>query len=71
MKAKLTEYEGCFSIELTAEDLKEAAAIARMGSGSTMEVRTKCASASKEGEFTAHVVFGKDKRWWGQIGKGK
>ena len=62
MKVTVTEYEGCFGIELHAEDIKEAATLTRMGVNATREVRTFASWVSMDGEFSASVVFGKNKK---------
>jgi len=62
MKAQLTEYEGCFSIELQAETIQEAATITRFGLNRTKEIRSTYAHAGKTGEFTAAAVLGKSKK---------
>lgn len=67
MKVKLQEAEGCWSINMTAEDIKEAAALARFGASSTIEIRHKSVIASAEGEFTGCLVLGKAKNWSGYL----
>jgi hypothetical protein len=41
MKATISEFEGCFEINLEAEDIKDAAALVRFGLNSTKELRSK------------------------------
>lgn len=62
MKVIVHEFEGCFSIDLTAENMKEAATLTRMGMNRTQEIRSAESSASESGEFCASIVFAKSKR---------
>ena len=73
MKAEIIEYDGCFSIELTAETPDDMADIVRFGANSTKELRGKWAyigrrddkrDASNNGpqRATASVTFGKLKK---------
>ena len=62
MKARLVEYNEAFLIQLTAEDMSEAATIARFGINATKELMHKSARAYKEGEFSATISIGKRKQ---------
>lgn len=73
MKAEITEYDGCFSIDLIAETADEVADLFRFGANTTKELRGKLAyirrrndkhDASDNGpqRATASVVFGKLKK---------
>ncbi len=62
MKVQFIETDGCFSIDLTAETMQEAAALVRFGMNRTDEIRHGSTIASREGEFSTAVVFGKNKR---------
>lgn len=67
MKIHVVENEGCFGLTLTAEDIKEAALLTRLGANATKEIRYFTTSASQEGEFSTGIVFGKDKRGGGDV----
>ncbi len=62
MKVECHEYDGCFSIELTAEHMQEAAFLTRFGMNRTEEVRSANTYVNADGQFEASVVFGKSKR---------
>ena len=62
MKANLTEYDRVFLVELIAEDMSEAAIIARFGINSTKELMHKSARVYKEGQFSATISIGKRKQ---------
>lgn len=62
MKATVHEYGGCFSIDLEAETLEDAAFLTRMGLNATRELRSRYACVSGEGKFSTSITFGKAKR---------
>lgn len=73
MKAEIIEYDGCFSIELTAETPDEMADIFCFGANSTKELRGKWACIARRNDkhgasnngpqrATASVTFGKLKK---------
>ncbi len=62
MKATVIEYDGCFSIDLTAETMQEAATLVRLGMNRTDEHRYIASTVSKEGGFAFCVTFVKSKR---------
>ena len=62
MKFTLEEYEGCFSLNMQAETMAEAATLVRFGMNTTKELRSCSASAHKDGTFTAYVVVAKHRR---------
>lgn len=61
MKAKLTEFKGCFVIELVADTMEEAATMVRFGMNQVKELRSSETYAGKT-IFTASVVIGKAKQ---------
>jgi hypothetical protein len=69
MKIELHEYEGCFSFDLTAESVADAALIARLAVNATKDVRGCSAHASEDGEFTGAFTVGKRKESTGSIPK--
>lgn len=72
MKATLTEYYGCFSIELEAETLAEAAIITRAGMNSTKELRSLDAYVgAQDGTFVLSTVLAKSKKANGNVPKRK
>ena len=62
MKANLIEYDRVFLIELAAENMSEAATIARFGINATKELMHKRARVHKEGQFTAIISIGRRKQ---------
>lgn len=62
MKITLTELDGCFSFNLTAETLPDAALLTRLGMNATSELRYVSATADKGGSFQAGVVIAKHKQ---------
>ncbi len=58
MKVEFHEYDGCFSIDLTAENVCEAAKLARFGMNSTKELRSHGTDVEK-GSIGAFIVIGK------------
>jgi hypothetical protein len=67
MKVEVTEYQGCFSIDLSAETIAEAAKLTRLGMNSTKELRGLDAYASENGTFTASCVVAKARKATSQI----
>ncbi len=67
MKIEMYEHDGCFSFEMTAEDLKDAALLARFVLNVTEAVRTAGATAHKDGTFNGHLVLGKRRNANGEI----
>lgn len=59
MKATLTEYDGCFRIDLEAESITDAVKLTRLGVNHTKELRSVGAYATSKGEFLASVVIGR------------
>ena len=62
MKLKFDEYEGCFSIELEAESLADAAFLVRMGMNTTQEIRVCGTTVMQNGDFYGHLVLAKNRR---------
>lgn len=62
MKISLTEYDGSFSFDMTAETMADAALLTRFGMNSTKEIRYDSASANQNGTFEAGLVIAKIKR---------
>lgn len=62
MKVTVEESEGCFSIHVEAEDIKEAAVLTRMGMNARKEVRSFSTDVFQDGTFSAYVVFGKHRK---------
>ncbi len=62
MKATLQEHEGCFAIELEAENLPEAATLTRFAMNRTDRVRHAGSTVSLQGEFSSCVTFAKSRR---------
>lgn len=62
MKITFIEYEGSFSIELSAETMEEAAKLSRFGMNRTSEVRYCSTNVYEDGRFEAIAVFAKSKR---------
>ena len=61
MKVTTPEVGGCFSIELQAENLEEAALLTRFGMNATRQLNHFSASADEKGKFSLHAVFAKGK----------
>lgn len=59
MKIAFMEHDGCFSLDLTAETVQDAAHLARLGLTAKKEVRLIHAYPDGDGTFTASVVIGK------------
>jgi len=62
MKVIVQEHDGCFGIDLEAENPIESALLVRFGADATSEVRHLSAYADKDGKFSFSLVFGKNKR---------
>jgi hypothetical protein len=62
MKATVDEFDECFSIELTAETINEAASLTRMGMNATKELTYFCTDVFKDGSFISTIELGKNKR---------
>jgi hypothetical protein len=62
MQAKLSEFQGCFAIELIPETIEDASFLTRMSVNSTGELRTCSAYAYSDGTFSASIVIRKRKR---------
>lgn len=62
MKVQLSEYEGCFSVDLTAETMQDAVALARLGMNATKEMRSLGTYATTADGFTGSIVIGKQHR---------
>jgi hypothetical protein len=56
---------------MEAEDMKEAAALARFGINGTKNIRCMGAEANRDGTFTAHVVIGKHRKPDNSIGRAR
>jgi hypothetical protein len=66
VKVEICEHDACFSIDLTAESVADAAILARMSMNRTTELRSCEADAFKDGVFGGYIVIGKrknDKSW--------
>lgn len=53
------EHDGCFSFELKAETMEDAAALTRFGLNKTKDIRHQSIGVHKDGTFTGSVVIGK------------
>lgn len=62
MKSTLREFDGCFSIDMTAENPVEAAALIRFGMNRTEKLRSADTCVQQDGTVEASVVFAKSKR---------
>jgi hypothetical protein len=62
MKFELSEHDGCFAINMTAETIQDAATLVRLGMNTTRELRSLSASVNQAGVFEAFAVFAKHKR---------
>jgi hypothetical protein len=64
MKITLTEFERCFSFDMEAETLAEAAMLVRFGMNRTDEIRSGDTLVNKHPiiDFTASLVIGKSRR---------
>lgn len=61
MKAELTEYGGCFSLDLKPESMEEQVLMARLGLGHKKELRSVNVYAYSNKTIGASVVIGKRK----------
>lgn len=59
MKFNLVEYDGCFSLDMEAETLEDAAQIMRFKMNAKKEIRSINASAHKGGKIYGYIVLGK------------
>lgn len=59
---ELVEHVGCFSMDMRAETVAEAAQLARLKMNGTKEMRGIYAYADKDGTFSGSVVIGKSKK---------
>mgnify|MGYP001214759683 FL=1 len=59
---ELQEYDGCFSMDMRAETVAEAAQLARLKMNGTKEMRGIYVYADKDGTFSGSVVIGKSKK---------
>lgn len=62
MKIIFNEYDGCFALDLEAENKQEAALLTRMGMNARDKINHFSVAVSQAGEFSASVVFAKSKR---------
>lgn len=62
MKVTVSEYEGCFGIEMQAETMEDAAFLMRLGMNRTSELRSAESYVGKSGSFDGCVVIGKRKQ---------
>lgn len=62
MKILFDEHDGCFVVDLTAENLEEAALLTRFGMNRTDKLNHCSAYVARNGEFSASIVFAKNKR---------
>lgn len=70
MKITLIEFEGCFGIDLEAENMEEASKLVRFGMNRT-KVTTCGSDVYEGGKFTASLVFGKNRRGFCSVPKRK
>ena len=62
MKITMHEYEGCFSFELEAETLADAALLTRFGMNATRTVQYVSCNVNQGGKFEGGLVISKHKR---------
>lgn len=62
MRITLTEMDGCFSFDLEAETIQDAALLTRFSVNRSKEVRHAEAIVTSTGGFEASVVIGKIKK---------
>lgn len=62
MKIQFAEYEGCFSFDLEAETMQEAALLTRFSMNRSKEVRHAESIVTSAGGFEAFVTIGKIKK---------
>jgi hypothetical protein len=61
MKVLVQEHEGCFSIDLSAEGIKDASILTRMALNSKKELRSLGSMVSIDGSFNSYIIIGKKK----------
>ena len=71
MKVNAVEFEGCYSLELIAETIEDAAFLVRMGMDSTRELRSVGTNVYKDNTVRGHVVVGKRKQFDSVVPKRK
>lgn len=59
MKVTLTEYPGCFGIDMHAECLQDATVLVRLGMNYTKELRACTVQACGDDDIWGYVVIGK------------
>ena len=69
MKLKFAELEGCFSIDLDAETLEDAAFLVRFGINATSELRCATSYVDQNGSFGSAIVIGKRKQPTNEVQK--
>jgi hypothetical protein len=57
MKITMTEHDGCFSFDMIAETMEDAALLVRFGVNHTKEFRHVGVVANRGGDFQAAVVI--------------
>ena len=62
MKITMQEYDGCFSFDMTAETLADAALLTRFGMNRTDEIKYGSTLANQNGTFEAGLAIGKSAR---------
>ena len=62
MKIQIHEFDGCFSIDITAETMADAALLVRMARDTTKETRHFSTTPFRDGEFITHITLGKRRR---------
>jgi len=58
----MTEHDGCFSFEMAAETMADAALLTRYATNVTDNVRNAGAYANKDGTFNGHCVLAKRRK---------
>jgi len=71
MKITMTEFDGCFSFDMVAETVEDAALLARFAVNRTTEALHVSSNAYQDGTFTGELVIGKAKNATTEIGKRK
>lgn len=62
MKIIFTEYDGCFALDLEAENQKDAALLTRMGMNAREKLNHLSVAVRQDGQFSASIVFAKSRR---------
>lgn len=62
MRAHIQEHEGCFTIDVTAETLAEAALLVRIARDATKDIRHFSTTPHKNGESGTFITLGKRRR---------